>query len=462
MLGAPPKLLAVVSKQYRGGSGAMRSAVYNLSILKMVNPAARAAHGLNRVLPILIFSAGLSGQALDWSKAEGQLAKQIAAVTGPGAVAVRLENRSSLTKKDADAANSRLQADLEVLGVRAVKPEQAAATVAVSLSENPTSYVWVAEIHLGAAESSVVMVSFLRAGGPAFSRESFPITLRKIPLWSQEDRILDVAVLEEDPPPNPAPKHIAVLDAEKVSVYRLQSGKWQREQALNISHAGPWPRDLRGRLIAGKDHLFDVYLPGLLCHTSAALPLTLSCRQSDDPWPLVWRPVNPETGTSKGTLSVASPVNAFFAPTRNFFTGVLSPGIGAFTTISKFYSAAFLPRNQYMLGVFAAVDGQIHLVDGVTDQAASLGWGSEVTSLQTTCGAGWQVLATSSGDNPGDSVRAYELADRDPVPVSMAADFAGEITALWTEIKGDTAVAVARNQRTGDYEAFRLAATCNQ
>ena len=445
----------------------MRSAVYNLPIPTMVNPAERAAHGLNRVLAILIFSAGLSGQALDWSKAEQQLAKQIAGVTGPGAVAVRLENRSSLAKKDADAANSRLKADLEALGVHAVTPEQATATVAVSLSENPTSYVWVAEIHLGAAESSVVMVSFPRAGGPAFSHESFPITLRKIPLWSQEDRILDVAVLEEDPPPNPAPKHIAVLDAERVSLYRLQGGKWQREQTLNISPAGPWPRDPRGRLIAGKDRLFDVYLPGVLCHSSAALPLILSCRQSDDPWPLQGRPVDPEAGTSTdssflGTSSAASPVTAFFAPTRNFFTGALSPGIGKFTTIPKFYSAAFLPRNKYMLGVFAAVDGQIHLVDGVTDQAASLGWGSDVASVQTTCGTGWQVLATSSGDNPGDSVRAYELADRDPVPVSMAADFAGEITALWTENKGNTAVAVVRNQRTGDYEAFRLAATCNQ
>ena len=114
----------------------MRRAVYNLPIPKMVNPAERGAHGLNRVLAILIFSAGLSGQAIDWSKAEQQLARQIAAVTGPGAVAVRLENRSSLTKKDADAANSRLQADLEALGVRAVMPEQAAATVTVSLSKN--------------------------------------------------------------------------------------------------------------------------------------------------------------------------------------------------------------------------------------------------------------------------------------------------------------------------------------
>jgi hypothetical protein len=461
MVHAPHEPLAVVSKEYRGRDGPMRGAVYNLPIPKMANPAARAAHGLSLVLTILTLSFGLSAQAVDWSQAEQQLAKRIAEVTGPGAIAVSLENRSSLTKKDADAGISRLQADLEAFGVRPVKLEQAAATVAVSLSENPTSYVWVAEIHLGPAESSVVMVSFPRAGNAAFSRESFPIALRKIPLWAQEDRILDVAVLEEDPPPNPAPKHIAVLDAEKVSVYRLQGGKWQREQSLNISHAGPWPRDLRGRLIAAKDHLFDVHLPGVLCHTSAALPLTLSCRQSDDPWPLVGRSVSPGTGTSE-TLSVSSPVNAFFAPTRNFFTGALSPGMGRFTTIPKFYSAAFLPRHGYVLGLFAAVDGQVHVVDGVTDRAASMGWGSDLASVRTTCGSGWQVLATSSGNDTADSVRAYEFADRDPVPVSMGAGFAGEITALWTETKGDTAVAVARNQRTGDYEAFRLAATCNQ
>src|SRR5260370_36934202 len=104
------------------------------------------------------------------------------------------------------------------MGVRSWKPDQAAATVAAFRCAKPTACVWVAEIHLGAADSSVVMVSFLRAGGPAFSHESFPITLRKIPLWSQENRILDVAVLDEDPPPNPAPKHIAVVDAEKASV----------------------------------------------------------------------------------------------------------------------------------------------------------------------------------------------------------------------------------------------------
>jgi len=41
-------------------------------------------------------------------------------------------------------------------------------------------------------------------------------------------------------------------------------------------------------------------------------------------------------------------------------------------------------------------------------------------------------------------------------------DFPGAITALWTEAKGDTAIAVAKNHETGSYEAFRLAVACSQ
>jgi hypothetical protein len=33
---------------------------------------------------------------------------------------------------------------------------------------------------------------------------------------------------------------------------------------------------------------------------------------------------------------------------------------------------------------------------------------------------------------------------------------------LWTEAKGDTAIAVAKNHETGSYEAFRLAVACSQ
>lgn len=399
----------------------------------------------SRFLSLLLaffLAMSLTGFASDWSAPEQELARKIAAATGPGAIALNVVNKSSLTKKDSDEIGQRLQALLEAAGVRTVKPEQAAATVEVSLSENLRSYVWVAEIRQGAGEVTVVMASSPRADTAAFDREALPVTIRKIPVWVQEDRILDVAVLEEAS----APTHIAVLDPEKVALYRWRDGKWQQEQALPVTHSRTWPRDMRGRLILRQDHLFDIYLPGVFCQSSTAPPLSLICRNSDDPWP----------------LSNQFALGGFFAANRNFFTGVLSPGIGKQTATAKFYTAAALPRVNYTLWIFAGVDGGIHLLDGITDQSARLNWGSDLAGVRTSCGSGWQVLATRAGDNTGDSIRAYEFPDRDPVAVSQPIEFAGGITALWTEARGGSAMAVSKNAETGNYEAFRLALACAQ
>jgi hypothetical protein len=155
-------------------------------------------------------------------------------------------------------------------------------------------------------------------------------------------------------------------------------------------------------------------------------------------------------------------LGGFFAANRNFFTGVLSPGIGKQTATAKFYTAAALPRVNYTLWIFAGVDGGIHLLDGITDQSTRLNWGSDLAGVRTSCGSGWQVLATRAGDNTGDSIRAYEFPDRDPVAVSQPIEFAGGITALWTEARGGSAMAVSKNAETGNYEAFRLALACAQ
>jgi hypothetical protein len=449
----------------------MRGAVYNLGIpnviLNSVTRTFRTAPRLRIAVQLffVLLGLGLAASAADWSAPEQQLVRKIVAVTGPGAVALTVENRSSLGKRENEIIQNGLRSALESLGIRFAKEEQAAATVAISLSENVAAYVWVAEIRQGAGEVAVVMVSAPRGQGSATVRDSVPLSLRKIPLWAQEDPILDVAVLEE----SAAPTHIAVLDSENISLYRMQGGKWQEEQTLGIAHARPWPRDLRGRLIPAKDHLLDVYLPGVICRSTAGVPLTLSCRESDDPWPLVSGTLNggnlsvfPSAGLGNGASTVVPQMSAFFASTRNFFTGVLTPGVGKFTTVPKFYSAALLPREKYMLWLFAATDGQVHMVDGVNDQAGRFGWGSDLASVKTACGAGWQVLATSSGDATGDSVRAYEFPDRDPVAVSAAIDFSGPVTALWTEAKGDTSVVTVRDRETGNYEAFRLALACSQ
>lgn len=459
----------------------MDGAVYNSAILNMANRALgtvlcfRLAGQIPVLVLILIFGAAPESRAADWNGPEQQLAQKIVAVTGPGAVALTVENRSSLGKRDSDIIGNGLRAALEGVGIRLVTPEQAAASVAISLSENPGTYVWVAEIRQGAGDAAVVMVSAPRAEGTAVAHDSAPLSLRKTPLWTQESRILDIAVLEE----SSAPTHIAILDGERVVLYRMQGGKWQQEQSLSLSHARPRPRDLRGRLVPARDHLLDVYLPGVMCHTTTATPLALNCRESDDPWPLVMGALLGSTkgsaaysnfpsfgsssgNTSAGTSSSATAMGGFFASTRNFFTGALVPGVDKITTVPKFFSAAFLPRDKYVLWLFSAVDGKTHMVDGISDLTRILGWGSDLASVRTPCGAGWQVLATSPGNQDGDSVRAYEFPDRDPVPVSPAVDFAGEVMALWTEARGETAIVVAHNAETGSYEAFRLAVACNQ
>ncbi len=371
-----------------------------------------------------------------------ELARKIAAVTGPGAVALEVTNRSSLSSTEADDVRRGLWTELGALGLHFVGADQAAATVRVTLSENLRNYVWVAEIQVGNNEPSVVMVTSRRLEPAAGEHSSASLTIHKAPLWTDENRILDVAL------PTSSPQIMIVLEPEKAALYAVQNGHWQAQQTFAITHSRPWPRDLRGRLVLRKDHLFDAYLPGVLCQSTTASPLALKCRESDDPWPLATEP---------------SALSAFYTPARNFFTGALSPGVQKQTATAPFYSAAALPREKYTLWIFSTVDGQIHLLDGMTDQTATkLGWGSDIASVKSGCGLGWQVLATSRGDGSGDTVQAFEIADREPVAVSAPVEFDGGITALWADSDSASAIAVAQDSETGQYEAWRLSITCSR
>jgi hypothetical protein len=154
-------------------------------------------------------------------------------------------------------------------------------------------------------------------------------------------------------------------------------------------------------------------------------------------------------------------VRAFFAASRNFFTGALSPGIGKVSNVPSFYSAAALSRSNYTLWVLAAVDGSLHLVDGMTDQLIRGGkWGSDLAAVHSSCGTGTQLLASESGDTERDGLRAFEVPDRDPVAASSAAEFDGRIVALSPESTGAGASAVVKRRDTGWYEAYRVSISC--
>jgi hypothetical protein len=286
------------------------------------------------------------------------------------------------------------------------------------------------------------MISSPRDDRALFTPPAASVTLHKTPLWTQDITILDVTWIEGSPP------HLIVLDVDKIAAYRFQDGRWQTEESWPITHANLWPRDARGKLVLGPDNLIDAYLPGLYCHTTSGKTQTLTCKATDDPWPL---------GPEQNGL------DAFFAATRNYFTGVLAPGIAKQKATAPFYTAAIIPHQTYNLGLFAGVDGQIHVLDGSTDRnAGNWGWGSSVAGVHTDCGSGWQVLANRGSSDVKDTLTAYDLPDREPVAVSQALEFGGPVTEIWTKSGSSSAVAVVHNRETGQYEAFRLTVTCNQ
>lgn len=398
---------------------------------------------------LAVLGLAIGAHATDWSVPEQELAQKVVALTGKAPISLSFENRSSLRRRDAEIIENGLRGSLAAMGPRVVENDASPITVAISLSENVTSYVWVAQVQRTGSEMAVAMVQIPRGAGVSSTRESVPLTLRKSLLWSQAEPILDVAVLEEN-------ARLAVLSPERVSVYRIRGGGSQLETSAQISHPRAWPRDLRGRILATKDHLLDVYLPGVVCHSSAIGTFSLNCQQESVAWPLMI------AGPGAAGPGSQAMVGAYFEPSRDFFTGVETAPGGWLKIVPQFYSAALISRDKDVVWLFAAVDGRVHMVEGTMDRLTNLKWGSDFTAIRTSCGAGWQVLATSPAESATDSVRAYEIPERDPVPVSEAVDFSGPISALWTEARGDSAVAVMKNTETGNYEAFRLAVACGQ
>ena len=421
-------------------SSIMHNAVYNSRIEGMLTPSSSRLGRLLLILSMLLLAT--TALAQDWAVGEQQLAAKILAVTSARAINVEVSNRSSLSTASADDVRRGLLTQLAALGARFVNAEQAAVSVRVSLSEDLQNYVWVADVREGTNEAGVVMISVPRPTMTAAEPQASAMVLHKTALWTQQERILDIAVTEGNP------AHMIVLDGNGVMLYRLQDGRWQPEQSLPITHSHPWPRDLRGRLVSRKDHWFDVYLPGVSCRSTAGSPLAMTCSDNDNPWPI-------------GTDQIG--LNAPYTASRNFFSGALSPPLGKQAVVPPFYAAAGIPRDKNTLWLFAMVDGQVHLLDGSTDQVITApGWGSDIATVRSACGSGWQILTTGTGDSARDSLRAFELPDHEPVAMSPPLDINGRITSLWTESGGSGAVAVAHNNDAGGYEAFRLTLTCGR
>ncbi len=378
-----------------------------------------------------------------WATPAADLAKQIAALAGPGPATLSVTNASQITADQVAPIRRLLEADLRAggVGVRAAAEGAAIPTaLRVTLSQSAKQGLWVAEVEQG-TETRVAMTEVALDASAAAPGTAATMTLRKQRMFASVERILDAQLVGD--------AQLVVLTPARIVVYRQSAGQdtetaagaWQEAQSFAIAPGMvAVARDPRG-VLAVADAEVTAFLPGTECDGAARADgkLAFSCRASDDPWPI---------GTQR----------AFYNSARNSFSGVLVPAFSG--TLPPFYSAAEVTRSSGTVTVFADIHGHVRMIDrgAQVEVAGSRDWGSDIASVRSGCGAGSQVLVDAAGDPAEDSLRAYEISGHEAAAVSAALALDGSVTALHTTADGAAAMAVVR---VGDeYEVWRVALDC--
>ena len=253
-------------------------------------------------------------------------------------------------------------------------------------------------------------------------------------------------------------QRLVVLEPEQILTYErnpaaLGASPWIADQTFPIAHTRPYPRDLRGELVAATDHAFDAWLPGVHCRSGEAAAgvgtaLSVTCADSDDPWPI------------GGPIALNQ--SAFYNDLRDNFTGVLAPGVGM--DLPPFYEAGDLPHETGSSMLLTLVDGRVLLLDGnaLKPITGANDWGSDFAVLRSGCGSGAQVLVSGSGAAAaGDSLRAWEISGREAIPVSAPVSVDGVVTAITPSTDGTTATVIVRRDAPLRYEVWNGSALCN-
>jgi hypothetical protein len=153
---------------------------------------------------------------------------------------------------------------------------------------------------------------------------------------------------------------------------------------------------------------------------------------------------------------------AFYDSARDYFTGVLAPGFGM--ELAPFYEAAEIPRPGGPAVLLDDVDGKAVLIenqrvepiDGTDD------WGSDLAAVKSACGPDAAVIVSgSSAAAAGDSLRAWQIAGREALPVSEPLPVPGTVMAIWPTAGGDRAMAIVRHQDSSAYEVWSVETSCD-
>ena len=414
-----------------------------------------ATAGLCGLIGLAASAASVPGP---WDQPAAALAEQIAGILGPGEARLLIRNLSSVPADDLPAIRRLLEADLKGHGVT-VSEADSANTVRVTLSESARERMWVAEV----AEGNETHISMIDLGPIQSAKELTEggLTLRKQAILSTGEPLLGMM---------DTPSGLITLSPEQIVFYVHGTDGLQVKYRVSIPQKRALARDPRGILRASVDGLrFEAWLPGMQCTgqigaDQSAGDSAVQCHASDDPWPIIGAipqisltQTNSPANANTGALSL----KAFYNAARNYYTGVVTPGLGA--DPPPFFSAAPIVRPGGGVGLLIrGIDGKVQLAENgaLHPISGARDWGSDFATLQSGCGVGVQIIASGSGEAARDSLRAYELPALEAVPASAPLALEGTVTSLWSSPDGRSILAVMRNG-TSQYEVDRVTAICN-
>jgi len=422
------------------------------------------------VASVLMGLAASAAPQSPWEQPAANLAEQVAEILGPSQARLTIRNQSSIPTDQIPAIRQLLIADLKAHGVT-VSGSESANSIRVTLSENWMDGLWVAEVGEGSeTRVAMEMVGLVHKIGAAGAAQE-QISLRKEHYWSQGLVLPLLPFRNKYSPPVVAAvgtnSGLVVMDQDEISIYSIGFTGFHLEKGFEIPWRLPLTRDPRGILILSEDgNGFTAFGPRLECTGSYALGTdnsgkngdwSIQCRGGDDPWPLS---VTPAGATVNATANSAVPAKGFFNAARNYFTGVVVPASAV--DLPPFYTSAAISRPNGAALLIGGIDGKVQMVTGGTLKpiAGTRDWGSDFAALHSGCGTGTQIIASSSGAAPADSLRAYELPAQEAIPASAPLAMDGTVTAMWTAPDGKSVFAVVRSA-ANEYEVDRVTASCN-
>ena len=376
-----------------------------------------------------------------WSEAVYSLAQKSAAADGQArSFSLDLSDVSQAAPVELAQIRRTFEDDLTARGMKPAAPP-VDMQIEISISRTLVGFTLVAEIHRGDVQLvAIVPVASEESAAP---QPGAQLGLERKILWQQVSPLLDFDQIAADA------DHAFwyFLEPERLIVYEFDGGQQVLRDAQPIPRRYA-ARDLRGWIEASDATHVSAFVGAWRCDAVWNPSLTMECREnSGQQWPM-------------------GPVSWTFTPGRNYFSGAITLSTSLQAKFPPFYSSASPLAATSGQGpsrrVIAGVDGQAQFFEGSAEAVSAFdGWGSDIASIASACGSGWQVVATGSGDwTQKDQMQLYEIRDRKAVAIGEPIEFPGPTLSVWTTDDGKSARVISRNLESGLYEASIVSVGC--